>query len=211
MPGLMIEGTNAEVMPGQWEFQIGAADALDGQRPPVRRSLVAAPHRRGLRRHHQLRRQAGEGRLERRRGAHQLLHQGDARGLPSHRGGVQGDRQARRGRTSRATAPTSRAASPVPTRPPRTTSSATASPTAGRASASRGRSPATARATPRTAARTPTATRTRSPASSSRACCALSSYVPSPSPFRARRGLLERAFSVFTARLDLPNRKISHA
>jgi glutamine synthetase len=25
---LMIEGTNAEVMPGQWEFQIGAADAL---------------------------------------------------------------------------------------------------------------------------------------------------------------------------------------
>ena len=26
--GLMIEGTNAEVMPGQWEFQIGAADAL---------------------------------------------------------------------------------------------------------------------------------------------------------------------------------------
>jgi glutamine synthetase len=26
--GLMIEGTNAEVMPGQWEFQVGAADAL---------------------------------------------------------------------------------------------------------------------------------------------------------------------------------------
>lgn len=26
--GLMIEGTNSEVMPGQWEFQIGAADAL---------------------------------------------------------------------------------------------------------------------------------------------------------------------------------------
>ncbi len=26
--GLMIEGTNAEVMPGQWEFQIGAADSL---------------------------------------------------------------------------------------------------------------------------------------------------------------------------------------
>jgi glutamine synthetase len=26
--GLMIEGTNAEVMPGQWEFQIGAAEAL---------------------------------------------------------------------------------------------------------------------------------------------------------------------------------------
>ena len=25
---LLIEGTNAEVMPGQWEFQIGAADAL---------------------------------------------------------------------------------------------------------------------------------------------------------------------------------------
>ena len=26
--GLLIEGTNAEVMPGQWEFQIGAADPL---------------------------------------------------------------------------------------------------------------------------------------------------------------------------------------
>ena len=26
--GLLIEGTNAEVMPGQWEYQIGAADAL---------------------------------------------------------------------------------------------------------------------------------------------------------------------------------------
>ena len=26
--GLLIEGTNAEVMPGQWEFQIGAADSL---------------------------------------------------------------------------------------------------------------------------------------------------------------------------------------
>lgn len=26
--GLMIEGTNAEVMPGQWEFQIGATDAV---------------------------------------------------------------------------------------------------------------------------------------------------------------------------------------
>ena len=50
--GLMIEGTNAEVMPGQWEFQIGAADALDGQRPPVRGPLAAPPHRRGLRRRH---------------------------------------------------------------------------------------------------------------------------------------------------------------
>ena len=26
--GLLIEGTNAEVMPGQWEYQIGAADAI---------------------------------------------------------------------------------------------------------------------------------------------------------------------------------------
>ncbi len=26
--GLLIEGTNAEVMPGQWEYQIGAADAV---------------------------------------------------------------------------------------------------------------------------------------------------------------------------------------
>ena len=128
--GLMIEGTNAEVMPGQWEFQIGAADALDRQRPPVRRPLAAAPHRRGLRRRHQLRRQAAEGRLERRRRAHQLLDQGDARGLP-------GDRAPRARRsasssscTSRTTATTSRAASPAPTRPRRTTSSATACRTA---------------------------------------------------------------------------------
>ena len=201
--GLMIEGTNAEVMPGQWEFQIGAADALDRQRPPVRRPLAAAPHRRGLRRHHLLRRQAGEGRLERRRGAHQLLHQGHAGELRADRGRLQGDRQARRPSTSTATAPTSRAASPARTRRPRTTSSATASPTAARASASRGRWPRTARATPRIAARTPTATRTRSPASSSKA------WLRVERPLRrqgvpARRGPLALPFECPTAPSRLP-------
>ena len=103
--GLMIEGTNAEVMPGQWEFQIGAADALDRQRPPLRRPLAAAPHRRGLRRDHQLRRQAGEGRLERRRRAHQLLDQGDARGATQPiEAACKAIGKQRRRRTSRATA-----------------------------------------------------------------------------------------------------------
>ena len=78
--GLMIEGTNAEVMPGQWEFQIGAADALTvSDHLYVARWLL---HR--IAEDYdvvdQLRRQAAEGRLERRRRAHQLLDQGDARG-----------------------------------------------------------------------------------------------------------------------------------
>ena len=69
----MIEGTNAEVMPGQWEFQIGAADALTvSDHLYVARWLL---HRiaEDYDVDHQLRRQAGEGRLERRRRAHQLL------------------------------------------------------------------------------------------------------------------------------------------
>ena len=43
--------------------------------------LAAAPHRRGLRRHHQLRRQAAAGRLERRRRHTNFSTQGDAREL----------------------------------------------------------------------------------------------------------------------------------
>ena len=76
--GLSYSGLNAEVMIGQWEFQIGPLAAARGRRPAVDRPLVALPHRRGLRRRGDPRPQADEGRLERRRGAHQLLHPGDA-------------------------------------------------------------------------------------------------------------------------------------
>ena len=84
--GLLISGINAEVMPGQWEFQIGPARPLDVSRPAVDGPLAALPHRRGLRRLGHARPQARQGRLERRRRAHQLLHQGHARELrPDHR------------------------------------------------------------------------------------------------------------------------------
>ncbi len=83
--GLHISGINAEVMPGQWEFQVGPRRPARGRRPAVDRPLAALPHRRGLRRRRHARPQAGEGRLERRRRAHQLLDQGDARVLrPDH-------------------------------------------------------------------------------------------------------------------------------
>ena len=78
--GLTYSGLNAEVMIGQWEFQIGPLGAARRRRPAVDRPLAAVPHRRGLRRRRHPRPQADEGRLERRRGAHQLLDQGDARG-----------------------------------------------------------------------------------------------------------------------------------
>ena len=52
-----------------------------GRRPAVDRPVAALPHRRGLRHQRHPRPQAGPGRLERRRRPHQLLHQGDARGL----------------------------------------------------------------------------------------------------------------------------------
>ena len=95
--GLTISGINAEVMPGQWEFQIGPVGPARGRRPPVGRPLAALPHRRGVRRRRDPRRQAGQGRLERRRRAHQLLHQGHARGLrrDHHRLRVPRRRQAR--------------------------------------------------------------------------------------------------------------------
>ena len=48
--GLGISGINAEVMPGQWEFQVGPLSPLDVSRPAVGRPLAALPHRRGLRR-----------------------------------------------------------------------------------------------------------------------------------------------------------------
>ena len=65
--GLSISGINGEVMPGQWEFQIGPVGPPAIGRPPVDGPLAALPHRRGLRRQRHARPQAGQGRLERRR------------------------------------------------------------------------------------------------------------------------------------------------
>ena len=110
--GLAISGTNAEVMLGQWEFQIGPVGPLAGRRRAVDRPLAALPHRRGLRRRGHARPQADQGRLERRRRPHQLLDQRDARELrrrssrPARRSGT----SKRRGAHRRATAPASRTA-----------------------------------------------------------------------------------------------------
>ena len=59
--GLAICGINAEVMPGQWEFQIGPVDGAGRRRPPVGRPLPALPHRRGVRHLRHPGRQAGQG------------------------------------------------------------------------------------------------------------------------------------------------------
>ena len=69
-------------MPGQWEFQIGPVDAAEvADQLWVARWLLyrIAEDLRRLPAH--ARPQAGQGRLERRRRAHQLLDQGDAREL----------------------------------------------------------------------------------------------------------------------------------
>ena len=90
--GLSICGTNAEVMPGQWEFQIGPVGPLDvGDQLYVARWLlhrIAEDFDVVI----SLRRQAGEGRLERRRRPHQLLHQGMREGYDGHREGREGAR-----------------------------------------------------------------------------------------------------------------------
>ena len=133
-----------------------------GGRRAVDRPLAALPHRRGPRRGRHARPEAREGRLERRRRSHELLDEGDARGLrPDHRR-VRVPREAGRGARRRSTATASRTASPASTRPRRTRSTATACRTAARRCASRGRSRWTRRATSRIVAPTPTATRTRS-------------------------------------------------
>ena len=131
-PASHISGTNAEVMIGQWEFQIGPIG------PPLEvgdqlwhRPLAALPHRRGLRRRGHHRPEADAGRLERRRRPHQLLDQGHAREL-RRRSSRRARRSARTPRsTSSTTAPASSIASPACTRPPRGPSSATACPNRG--------------------------------------------------------------------------------
>ena len=105
--GIGISGINAEVMPGQWEFQVGPLEPARRVGPAVGRPLAALPHRRGLRHLRDARPEAGQGRLERRRRAHQLLDQGDARVLRADHRGVRGAREERGGARRRATAPTS--------------------------------------------------------------------------------------------------------
>ena len=46
--GLKISGINAEVMPGQWEFQVGPVGPPEVARSALGRALAAVPHRRGL-------------------------------------------------------------------------------------------------------------------------------------------------------------------
>ena len=80
-PASRISGINAEVMPGQWEFQVGPLGPLEvaDQLWVARWLLYRIAEDFGIVGH--ARPEAGEGRLERRRRPHQLLDQGDARGL----------------------------------------------------------------------------------------------------------------------------------
>ena len=104
--GLAIEGTNAEVMMGQWEFQIGVLPppAIGG--PALGGPVAALPHRRGLRGLRHPGAQARPRRLERRRGPHQLLHQGHAGGrrLGRHHRRLRSSREERRGAREATTA-----------------------------------------------------------------------------------------------------------
>ena len=83
--GLLLYGTNAEVMPGQWEFQMGYRGfAGEGGDPLVVSDhlwlarVPARPPGRGPWGRRELRQQAHGRRLERRRGPHELLDQADA-------------------------------------------------------------------------------------------------------------------------------------
>ncbi len=165
--GLAIEGTNAEVMMGQWEFQIGvlAASAIGDEVWMARWLLyrIAEPYKIDV----VPRRQADARRLERRRRPHQLLHQRPcARATtPSSAAEALGDRALEHienygpGIKDRLTGAHETA---------RWDTSAGGLRTAAPRSASRGRSSKPRKVGSRTAARTPTWTRTSSPASSSR-------------------------------------------
>ena len=79
--GIAIEGVNAEVAKGQWEFQIFGKGAKRARRRALDRALPDAPPLRALRRRRQLPSEAARRRprLERLRAAHQLLDQAHAR------------------------------------------------------------------------------------------------------------------------------------
>lgn len=101
--GIAISGTNAEVMPAQWEYQVGPCSGIErefypipvppppwlvspilideniySRRPTLDVPLPPPPRRRRIRRENHLPPQAHPRRLERRRSPHQRLHQSHA-------------------------------------------------------------------------------------------------------------------------------------
>ena len=162
-PASQIAGTNGEVMPGQWEFQIGPVGPVEvlattcGSRAGC---STASPRTSASTRRSTRSRCGATGTAPARTPTSRRRR--CARATQPCVDGRRGAEARSTTCTSRTTATASRSASPASTRRRRTRSSATASATAARRCASRGRWPSTRRATSRTAARTRTWTRTSS-------------------------------------------------